>query len=85
MPCKMSCTRSATGFEQQRPGGPPCDPMATQCPRCNNKLAECDFGRDTGISFDDFVDALYEARWRSLCDAQHTEIEKLWRKLWPQN
>jgi hypothetical protein len=30
-------------------GRPPCNPMATQCPRCNNSVAECDAlaGRDT--------------------------------------
>jgi hypothetical protein len=27
----------------------PCNPMATQCPRCNNSVAECDFGRDTDL------------------------------------
>lgn len=31
----------------------------------------------------DFIDALHAAGWRSPLDAQHTEIEKLWRKLFP--
>ena len=30
-----------------------------------------------------FVDALYEAGWRAPCDAQHTEIKKLWARLFP--
>ena len=34
------------------------------------------------MKFDDFVKALEDAGWRPIGDAQHTEIEKLWRKLW---
>ena len=35
------------------------------------------------MKFSDFVDALYSAGWRAPCDAQHTEIKKLWRNLFP--
>jgi hypothetical protein len=35
------------------------------------------------MRFKDFVAALQEAGWKPTNDAQHTEIEKLWRKLWP--
>jgi hypothetical protein len=31
----------------------------------------------------DFIDALQKAGWVSINDAQWTEIEKLWRELWP--
>lgn len=30
-----------------------------------------------------FIDALYEAGWRSSCDAQHSEIKELYAKLFP--
>lgn len=49
------------------------------------QVPECDSNLDIGISLDDFVDALHKAGWRSVYDAQHTEIEKLWRKLCQQN
>lgn len=45
------------------------------------QVPKCDSNLDTGISFDDFVDALYRAGWRSVCDAQHTEIEKTVEKV----
>ena len=32
--------RAAVSVKKDRP---PCNPMATQCPRCRNVLAECDF------------------------------------------
>ena len=32
---------------------------------------------------DDFIEALEAAGWRPVLDAQHTEIEKLWRQLFP--
>ena len=35
------------------------------------------------MKFDDFVNALYDAGWKSPCDAQHLRIKELWRKLWP--
>lgn len=44
------------------------------------QVPKCDSNLDIGISFDEFVDALYRAGWRSVCDAQHTELEKLWNK-----
>jgi len=31
----------------------------------------------------DFIDALYKAGWKSDGDAQWTNIEKLWRELFP--
>jgi len=31
----------------------------------------------------EFIDALIDAGWQSTNDAQWTEIEKLWRKLFP--
>lgn len=30
-----------------------------------------------------FVDALHEAGWHAICDAQHSEIRKLHAKLFP--
>lgn len=33
------------------------------------------------MTFQEFVDALYKAGWRSPLDAQHTEIKKLWDEL----
>lgn len=35
------------------------------------------------MKFNDFVDALYAAGWKSPNDAQHTYIEEFWRKLFP--
>ena len=31
----------------------------------------------------EFIDALYEAGWRAPLDAQHTEIKKLFARLFP--
>ena len=47
---------------------PPCNPMATQCPRCNNSVAECDFGRDTDLDLDDVAATSQKAK---------TELEEL--------
>ena len=35
------------------------------------------------MRFDDFVKALQEAGWRDTADAQHTEIKKLWERMFP--
>lgn len=35
------------------------------------------------MRFNDFVDALFKAGWRDDCDAQHTEVRKLWKRLFP--
>lgn len=35
------------------------------------------------MRFQEFIDELYKAGWKSPCDAQHHNIEKLWRKLFP--
>ena len=35
------------------------------------------------MRFDDFVKALQEAGWRPTLDAQHTEIKRLWEKMFP--
>lgn len=35
------------------------------------------------MRFDDFVNALIDAGWRPLHDAQYTEIKKLWEKMFP--
>ena len=32
---------------------------------------------------EEFIKELYAAGWVANCDAQHSEIEKLWRKLFP--
>ena len=31
----------------------------------------------------DFIDALYKAGWDSPCDAQHLNVEKVWREMFP--
>jgi len=31
----------------------------------------------------EFIDALYKAGWEAVHDAQWTEIDKLWRELFP--
>jgi hypothetical protein len=33
------------------------------------------------MTFDEFVDALHEAGWRGVGDAQHEYIAELWRQL----
>ena len=38
--------RAAVSVKKDRP---PCNPMATQCPRCQNVLAECDHGSDLDL------------------------------------
>ena len=35
------------------------------------------------MRFEDFVDALWQAGWRPMADAQHTEVRKLWEELFP--
>ena len=35
------------------------------------------------MRFNDFVDALLAAGWKSPNDAQHTKIKELWRKMFP--
>jgi hypothetical protein len=35
------------------------------------------------MELDEFIQSLNNCGWRSTHDAQHTEIEVLWRKLWP--
>ena len=35
------------------------------------------------MRFDDFVRALVESGWRDTNDAQHTNIKKLWEKMYP--
>ncbi len=35
------------------------------------------------MKFGKFLEALNDAGWRGTCDAQHTEIFKLWQKLFP--
>jgi cell shape-determining protein MreC len=35
------------------------------------------------MRFDKFVDSLLEAGWLSSNDAQHTQIRKLWKKMYP--
>ncbi len=35
------------------------------------------------MRFQDFVDAMHKAGWRSINDAQHDGIRKLWRELFP--
>lgn len=35
------------------------------------------------MRFNEFIDALYAAGWRCPLDAQHTEIRKLYEKLFP--
>lgn len=35
------------------------------------------------MRFQKFVDALYEAGWRAPLDAQHSEIKKLWARMFP--
>ena len=43
-------------------GRPPCNPMTTQCPRCNNSVAECDSGRDTDLDLDDVAATSQKAK-----------------------
>lgn len=35
------------------------------------------------MKFDDFIDALHDHGWRQNGDAQHTNIKKLWKKMFP--
>ena len=35
------------------------------------------------MKFEDFVDAIIKAGWVGFNDAQHHNLEKLWRKLFP--
>jgi hypothetical protein len=35
------------------------------------------------MRFYDFVEALLKAGWRPMLDAQHTEVRKLWKDLFP--
>ena len=35
------------------------------------------------MKFNDFVTSLYDAGWLGTGDAQHTEIKKLWRAIFP--
>jgi predicted transcriptional regulator YdeE len=35
------------------------------------------------MRLDNFVDSVRDAGWKNLGDAQHSEIEKLWRKMFP--
>ena len=35
------------------------------------------------MRFDDFIDALHDHGWRQNSDAQHTNIRKLWSKMFP--
>ena len=35
------------------------------------------------MKLEDFIDDLYKAGWQAVGDAQHANIEKLWRELFP--
>lgn len=35
------------------------------------------------MKFNDFIEKLYSAGWADNTDAQHSNIEKLWREMYP--
>lgn len=40
-------------------------------------------GMEMAMEFEEFVKALHQHGWGQVSDAQHTEIRKLWEKMFP--
>ena len=74
-----SVHKECDGVRAAVSGRPPCNPMATQCPRCNNSVAECDFGRyldrDHEMARTQSVDGPYWASERRMNIEAHEETE----------